>query len=337
MSQPGDAVERVVDVLGEPWTAETIALPDDHEGPVVATLVHHPASRLDGEPRRALLYVHGFADYFFHTELAAWWVERGYDVYALDLRKYGRSLRPHQTPTHVVDLGEHYPELDAAWQRITERDGVERVVVMAHSTGGLLVPLWAADRRPAGLVGLVLNSPWLDLQGSALMRTIGTAVVQRVARLAPHRPIPREVSGIYVETLHRDHRGEWEFDLAWKPLSSFLIHTGWLAAIRRGHARVHRGLDLDVPVLVLCSDRSALVDPGEDDARSTDIVLDVAHIRRWSTCLARHVTTVSVPGAIHDVVLSRPEVRARAYHHLGTWVDGVLADALDNATGEATV
>ena len=60
--------------------------------------------------------MHGFADYFFQTGYAEWWTERGYDFYALDLRKYGRSLRPHQTPNYVTDLREYFAELDAAWQ-----------------------------------------------------------------------------------------------------------------------------------------------------------------------------------------------------------------------------
>ena len=43
-----------------------------------------------------------------------------------------------------------------------------------------------------------------------------------------------------------------------------------------------------------------------DDVHSHDIVLDVEHIRRWSTAIGRHVTYVAVPGARHDVVLSLP-------------------------------
>ena len=65
------------------------------EGEVVATLVHRPAvrpPRSRTKVRQAVLHVHGFADYFFQTEFADWWAERGYDFYALDLRKYGRSL-----------------------------------------------------------------------------------------------------------------------------------------------------------------------------------------------------------------------------------------------------
>ena len=47
---------------------------------------------------------------------------------------------------------------------------------MGHSTGGLIAALWAARIRDR-VCGLVLNSPWLDLQGSAMVRTLGTPVI----------------------------------------------------------------------------------------------------------------------------------------------------------------
>jgi len=170
-------VSAVPDVLGEPYTAETLVLTPDDEGEVVATLVRRPAAAPTG---RAVLHVHGFADYFFHTAFAEWWTERGYDFYAVDLRKYGRSLREHQTPTYVADLEEYFEDLDEAWRIVAERDGHDHVVISAHSTGGLTASLWADARRPAGLAGLVLNSPWLDFQAGLLMRTVGTAVVKQL-------------------------------------------------------------------------------------------------------------------------------------------------------------
>jgi len=318
--RPGRPSEPVIetDVLGEPWTAETIALADDEEGAVVATLVHHPAP---GPTTRAVLYVHGFTDYFFQVELARWWLDRGYAFYALDLRKYGRSIRPHQTPTYVGDLGDYDEDLDAAWDRITGRDGHDRVVVMAHSTGGLVAPLWADRRRPEQLAGLVLNSPWLDLQGAAWLRSLPAGVaLDVIGRRQPMRVLGRDVSGIYGRSLHVDHGGEWTYDLRWKPVESFPVRFGWLRAIRRGHARLHCGLDVPVPVLVLTSRSSRAVTEVGEDADGHDIVLSVRQIRRWATAIGRHVTYVAVPGARHDVILSRPEPRARAYDELERWV-----------------
>ncbi|MEJ7705971.1 MAG: alpha/beta fold hydrolase [Nocardioidaceae bacterium] len=121
------------DLLGAPYTSETLELPDDYEGPVISTLVHRPAA---GIPRGGVLHLHGFCDYFFQTPQADFFTAAGFDFYALDLRKYGRSLLPHQTPNFCLDLAEYYPELDQALSLIRSRDGHDRVIVTGHSTGG---------------------------------------------------------------------------------------------------------------------------------------------------------------------------------------------------------
>jgi alpha-beta hydrolase superfamily lysophospholipase len=312
--------QRPADILGAPYDAETIPLADDDEGPVVATLV---SRRAGPATRRAVLHVHGFADYFFQTPAADYWTARGYDFYALDLRKYGRSLREHQTPNFVTDLSAYYEELDAAYERITARDGHDHVVVSAHSTGGLVTPLWAHDRRP-GLAALVLNSPWLDLQGSFLLRTAGTKAIEQIGARRPYLAIPRDVSGFYARSLHRDHDGEWEFDLAWKPLQSWPVYAGWLRAVRRGHGRAHRGLDLSVPVLVLTSGASGRPHVYDETCSTTDIVLDVEQIRRWAPKLAHHVTMVRIEGALHDVTLSREPARTMVFDEISRWLDAYV-------------
>lgn len=307
--------ELVPDVLGEPYLAETITLPPDREGPVTVTLVQRRAP----EPTtRAVLHVHGFCDYFFHDEYAAWWTERGYDFYAVDLRKYGRSLLPHQTPNQVFDLREHFPDIDAALHRVVERDRHDHVVVSAHSTGGLIASLWANDRQPA-IAGMVLNSPWLDLQGGPLARGPLTAVVKQVGARRPARLLPRSVGGHYGRSIHVEHEGEWEFNTEWKPLDSFPVTLGWMRAIRLGHAELQAGLEVGCPVLVLSSAGTRRPKEMGEDVHGYDIVLEVPQIRRWATAIGSHVTYVAVEGARHDVVLSRAEPRARAYAEMDRW------------------
>jgi alpha-beta hydrolase superfamily lysophospholipase len=312
--------ERTVDVLGRPYRAETLPLADDEEGAVVATLVHRPSR---GPRGKAVLHVHGFADYFFQTAAADYWVARGYDFYALDLRKYGRSLREHQTPNFVTDLGAYYEELDEAYRLITERDGHDHVVVTAHSTGGLVTPLWVHDRAP-DVAALVLNSPWLDLQGSLLLRTAGTKAIDQIGARRPYLTIPRDVSGFYARSLHHTHDGEWDFDLAWKPLESWPVYAGWLRAVRRGHARVHRGLGVTAPVLVLTSAASGRPKEYDESCSRTDIVLDVELIRKWGHKLAAQVTLVRVEGAVHDVTLSAEPVRTRVFEEISRWMDAYV-------------
>jgi len=315
-------IEVTTDVLGDGYEAIELPLGEDEEGEVVATLVRRRAT----DPcRRAVLYVHGFVDYFFQKHLADFYVEHGFDFYALDLRKYGRSLRPHQTPNFVRSLTEYFPEIDEAVRIAREVDGHDVLLVNAHSTGGLVAALWADRVGGRGLVdGLFLNSPFLDINEPLVMRKLGAGLARALGRRFPTARLPAGVSDLYVRSIHRDHDGEWDFDLEWKPLVGFPVRAAWLAAVRRGQLRLHAGLDIDVPVLVMSSDRSVRPKPGVADLSSADAVLDVEHMARWAPRLGRHVTLVRIEGGVHDLVLSAKPVRDQVFGELARWMDGYL-------------
>lgn len=289
---------------------------------MVATLVRRRAS---APTRHAVLYVHGFVDYFFQTHLADFYVDRGWDFYAIDLRKYGRSLLPHQTPNFCRSLTEYFPELDEAARVIRDEDGHDVLMVNAHSTGGLIAPLWIHARRGSDLVdGLFLNSPFFDFNAAWLARRPVMAVVTKVGRRRPYRVVPLGASTAYGRSLHTDHDGEWSFDLALKPLIGFGVRAGWLRAIREGHHLIRAGLDIQVPVLVASSTASLRRRQVSDLINSTDAVLNVADIARWAPRLGRHVTLVRFDGGLHDLVLSAPPVRAKVFRELERWMDAYL-------------
>jgi alpha-beta hydrolase superfamily lysophospholipase len=294
------------DVLGPPYERHIIELGSDDEGPVVATLVRRRSAT---PSRRAVLYVHGYVDYFFQT----------------DLRKYGRSLRDHQTPNFCRSLTDYFPELDEAAQIIREQDGHDQMLVAGHSTGGLIISLWAHTRSGRGIVdGLFLNSPFFDFNASWLMRRPVAAAVGGVSRRYPYRIVPLSTLGLYGQSIHRDHRGEWTYELAWKPVQGFPIRAAWLEAIRRGQRRLRAGLGIDAPVLVACSTRTFRGKDWTEDVRVTDSVLDVEHIVRWAPRLGPRVTIVRFDGGMHDLTLSGKEVRAEVFRELGRWVDAFV-------------
>jgi alpha-beta hydrolase superfamily lysophospholipase len=310
------------DVLGPPYERHTLNLGSDDEGPVVATLVRR---RGDAPSRRAVLYVHGFVDYFFQTHLADFFVERGWDFYALDLRKYGRSLLPHQTPNFCRSLTDYYPELDESARIIREEDGHDQLLVVGHSTGGLITSLWSHSRSGRGVVdALFLNSPFFDFNTSWLVSRPLLAVVVGLGGRSPYRKIPMSTLGLYGESLHSEHRGEWTYDLAWKPILGFPVRTGWLAAIRNGQRRLRGGLSIDVPVLVACSTRTFRGSDWHEDVRLADAVLDVEHIAKFAPRLGPRVTIARFDGGMHDLTLSGKEVRAEVFRELGRWVDAFL-------------
>lgn len=318
--------EWTQDDLGDGYERRTIPLGDDPdgEGTIEATLVRHaPPAKAEA----AVLYVHGFSDYFFQTEMAEFFTERGYAFYALDLRKCGRSRREGQTGHYVSDLALYDRELDESLAIIREETGGKPLLLSAHSTGGLILPLWLdrLNRRPggtkaAGIAGLVLNSPWFDLQGKPWMRTIGTQAIAAVSRIKPKSMINLPTTDAYGSSLHVSGHGEWEFNTAFKPLNGFPVSFGWLTAIRRGHARLHRGLDIGVPSLVLRSTKSRFARTWSAEVDEADAVLDVKQIARWAGCLGDAVTVVPIDKARHDVFISKDEPRKAAYAAVDTWL-----------------
>jgi alpha-beta hydrolase superfamily lysophospholipase len=310
------------DVLGLPYERHTIELGTDDEGPVVATLIRR---RAESPSRRAVLYVHGFVDYFFQTHMADFFVERGWDFYALDLRKYGRSLLSHQTPNFARSMAEYYPELDEAARIIREDDGHDQLLVAGHSTGGLITSLWAHSRQGRGIVdGLFLNSPFFDFNAPWLLRRPMMSAITTISKRTPYRILPMSSLGLYGESLHTTHRGEWTYNLDWKPLLGFPVRTGWLEAIRRGQRKLRAGLSIDVPVLVACSTRTFRGRAWSADAQITDAVLNVEHIARWAPRLGPRVTIARFDGGMHDLTLSGKDVRTAVFQELGRWVDAFV-------------
>lgn len=315
------------DILGDPYERLTIDLGDDPdgEGSITATLVRR---RPTDQPRAAVIYVHGFSDYFFQTELAEFYAERGFAFYSLDLRKCGRSLAPGHTPHYVSDLALYDAELDEALRIVRSEVPDAPIVLSAHSTGGLILPLWL-DRmnlapggtRAYGVAGLVLNSPWFDLQGAAWMRTVGTEFIRAVSKVRPREAMRLPSTDSYGVSLHHQHGGAWDYDIAWKPLEGFPVTFGWMTAVRRGHAHLHRGLDVGVPSLVLRSHRTWFSRKHHPNTDTSDAVLDVRQIARWAGCLGGDVTSLQVRDARHDVYLSDADPRAEAYRLTSEWLE----------------
>ena len=284
----------------------------DHE--VVATLVRRTAPR----SRRAVLYVHGWSDYFFQTHLAEAVADWGRDFYALDLRRYGRSLRDGQLAGYAADLTEYHQELDAAVEVIRD-EGHDHLVLMGHSTGGLIVSLYVHD-RPGVADAVVLNSPWLELQGLQSWRPALAAALGAMGTLAPTRTVPIPDPGYYLRSLSADEEGRWHFNRNLKGDPAFQPRVGWVAAALRGHATVEAGLGIDVPVLMLISSRSDFSRTWNDDMHCADLVLNVDALAARAPQLGDHVTLIHIRDGKHDLALSQEEPRRRFFTETQRWL-----------------
>ncbi len=353
------------DALGDGFRSLRLPLSEGERATLVAydptTDVAHAAidrdtwaTLADAMPRDllddvAVLYLHGWSDYFYHAHLARFWSHMGADFYALDLRGYGRNLDPDrvekahaprpeddadvQRPGYITDLAEYDADLEAALAVIEEMSPGRRIVVSGHSTGGLIAVLWA-DRNPGRLSGITLNSPWLEFQYSTAIRKILQPFLGR-GRSAT-TPLRLHMPNYSVVATSATH-GRLPYDPRLKPTDSFPVYAGWIRAIFAGHAAVEDGLEIDAPVLVQTSTRSLRKIGYDPEMEATDIVLDVDAIARRSLHLGRTVVLNRVPGAMHDLFLSHPSAQVEAFSGLLRFARGFLAaDALPqgaSATG----
>lgn len=311
------------DCLGSDYVSRTFRMPADYAGEVVSTLVKKVPAAGSG---RAVLYVHGYNDYFFQRDLADSIRRYGYDFYALDLRKYGRSLRAGQDTFFVKNLNEYYADIDSALS-VVRQEGNRPVVLMGHSTGGLIASLYLHDRgAQAPVEALVLNSPFLDMNMNRLLETIGVPVVSFLGKYFPSMQVQGRGLSMYAVSLLKEYQGEWEYDTGWKLTWGHPIKAGWIRAVHLGQRRVRKGLDIKVPVLLMSSDRSVRPASEWNDAYAgADIVLDVNDIQRYGLTLGPRVTPVTVAGGLHDLSLSARPARDRFYAVLSDWLQKLPA------------
>ncbi|WP_125132826.1 alpha/beta hydrolase [Microbacterium sp. 10M-3C3] len=314
------------DILGPGFAQRTLDLGRDDGEPVVATLVRHlptAFARLTGSWRDVdVLYVHGWSDYFFQTELAEFWTDRGARFFALDLRRYGRSLRADQRPGDVHSLDDYDLDIAAALAAIAEGlPSPRRLVLLGHSTGGLTLTLWAA-RHPGRAAALILNSPWLEFQLGPVGRQALTPLINARARIDPLGPHPVVDLGFYTRA-QREVGSLPDAPEGWRPERGFATHPRWLAAVIDGHRRIADGVDVGCPALVLLSSRSTPPTRWLPDMTRTDSVLVVDDIARAATRIGALVTLARIDGALHDVFLSADAARHDAYAVMARWADGL--------------
>jgi alpha-beta hydrolase superfamily lysophospholipase len=289
------------DRLLKGFEALELPQPGDYDGAVSATLVRLPAG---DAPRGAVLYVHGYNDYFFQRHMAERFAAEGYAFFALDLRKHGRSLRPHQHPNYCADMAEFYADIEAALAAIGAP-----VLLAGHSAGGLLAALYAHEgARRGDIRALWLNSPFFDWGMPNAWWRLKLRLATALGRFQPYEASRRPMHTSNTLAMHE----KWDFDTTLKRPEGMPVYYGWIRAICLAQRRVQRGLALACPVLAMHSD-------------DTDIVLDWREIARGSRSLGPRVTVLQFPGAFHDLVLSAPEIREAVFSALFSWAERALA------------
>jgi alpha-beta hydrolase superfamily lysophospholipase len=320
--------------LGEPFRTYPIETNPDGREVFHSTLIEYPfgssprSAEQNTSLRGIILYVHGYNDYFFQKELAEKADSAGFAFFAIDLHYCGRSFVSDEPRSDMRSVKEFYAELDVAIElgkkiAVDDYEEAERVpfVIMAHSQGGLISSLYVNDRSEQNFSAVVLNSPFLDMNFNWFLRKIGLPVLSEVALFIPDFSVDSTGDPNYAYSLLKRIKGEWEYNETLKSVERPPMYLGWLRAIMNAQNRVHSKLKMKSPVLVMRGDCTADDEQWTDDYMHCDGVLNVDHIEEWAPYLGENVTIKTIHDGLHDLFLSRKDVRDLAYQEAFSFID----------------
>ncbi len=321
--------------LGAPYMVYPIEV-NPYDKVFRSTLVEYPFGSSPrtvapiSSPRGIILYVHGYNDYFFQEELAEKSDSAGFAFFAIDLHYNGRSYRAGEPRSDMRSVKEYYAELDAAVALSKKIAGNSissnlPFVIIAHSNGGLITPNYLNERNSEDFAAFVLNSPFLDYKNSWFVRNVAFPVLSDVALLMPDAPAPKQESPKYNTSLLKTERGEWEFNTELKSAEWPQQYFGFLRATTRGIKWIHNGMQIKSPILMMRSGCTVNNVKWDEDYMRCDCLLDVNLLEKWAPKLGPDVTTVTVEDGMHDVFLSRKDVRDFAYRTMFEFLDDAVA------------
>ncbi len=281
------------------------------DGPCRSTIIR----KLSKKPtKKAYLYVHGFNDYFFQKEMGERFVDSGYNFYAVDLRRYGRSWEPWQYPFNVRKQTEYFNDIDSALLQI-RKDGNTDVTLSGHSTGGLTVAYYAAMKgKECGVDRVVTDSPFLEWNFNAFMRNVGAPVIEFLGKIFPNGKIKQGHCDGYAYSLLKEYDGEWTYNTDWKMIYSPPVTYSWVGAINHAQSQLmKKASNISVPILVMHSSRKIDGCNYTPEFKTGDCVLDPEMIQKRGEKLGHVREVCTIDSGIHDLILSLLPAREAAY------------------------
>ncbi len=296
---------------------QNIELKPDYEGVVDATLIRYQKVIKGKVP---VLYIHGFSDYFFHPHMAERFEQEGYNFFALELRKYGNSIRLHQHANYCRSMFEYFEEIDQTLKIITS-ESEKKAVLMGHSNGGLIASLYANHGKNKDQIQiLILNSPFLDLNLNPIIQKLAIPVLGGIAKIFPYSKVNNIINPLYPKSLDKKFYGEWEINNNWKPIAGFPGYFSWLKAVSDAQKSVAKKSKIEIPILFLHASDSFNPKIWEERIKTSDIILNVGKIKNKANKLGQNVTILEFEDAMHDIFLSKLSVRERAFDQVFDWM-----------------
>lgn len=286
----------------------------------------------DYPPHFAVLYVHGWNDYFAQAHLARVFHRLGAAFYAVDLSRYGRNKpAPGSGVTlgYTRDFRGYVDDLDAAAAVIAAEHPGLPLLGMGHSNGGMVVSLWASLTK-VPVAGLVFNSPWVATDGATIPAGFITRpLIKVLGRLTPRLGFPRTQKNLYGHSLAGFRTPDaplperlapyasdpcargWWFSLGCQDWPTAPLKFGWFRAVLQAQQRVAEGFDFDFPILGMVTNPHAPAALAEELAAEDAALEAAARAGKLRACSKgfraelRHIDSVLNPALLAQTLRTK--------------------------------
>ncbi len=283
-----------------------------------------PAGAAAGAPRGTVLLLHGRSEFVEkYAETAGALRARGFQVASFDWRNQGLSDRPlaNRQIHHLTSFDTLVDDLDAVVERVVRPVAAGPLVLMGHSMGGLVATLGLA-RHPGRYAAAVLSAPMYDFATGPFPRWAAVRLAEALCargraeayafgqgdyrpedgRFTPANPLTSDPHRFAVH--HEAFRTRPDLRLGG-------VSFGWVRAALRACDLALRAAPLErvaTPVLLLSAPRDA-------------VVRAAAH--RTVAARLANATLKEYPGARHEILMERDEIRARVWADIDAFLAAV--------------
>lgn len=249
------------------------------------------------QPRGLVIIVHGLAEHSGrYQQTAICLADRGWAVYAADLRGHGRSPDGHHPGrVHVNEFSDYFLDVQAVIKLALMEQGALPVFLLGHSMGGLITLSFALE-CPGGLAGAIISSPALGTHPDFQPPRVLKLLVGVLSRIAPRLQVKSQLD---TQGISRDPQVVQAY--IDDPLVSHTVSARWYSAMLQAMQRVQQqAASLRVPLLLMQSGADRLVDP--------------AAAGRWAAAAPAGLVELVIWEGLYHEMLNEPEkeqVRSR--------------------------
>mgnify|MGYP000647946524 CR=1 FL=1 len=249
-------------------------------------------SQIIPKSKKAVLYIHGFNDYFFNKDFSQKFLDQGYSFFAIDLHNHGKNINKNSKRYYFQDVKEFYPEINKAIDIIKNDYKIENITLYGISQGALIAALYENDNQKVNQ--LILDSPFFDFHFNWFLENLALPIVAKIGLYFPEFVLKSDEVNVFGKTIHKDFDGEWDIDMTLKSITTNApIYLGWLNAVYQAQQKLQNGLNIKVPSLILYSNKSTTEQSNKKYHHSTDIVLDVKDMNLYSNKLSKNKQLIS--------------------------------------------